>query len=247
MKSKTIKETSGRRQCCRFPSNSHKNLSRRYDKRILIVTVGEQEKPIFEGLRVANNVDIVFLLASKFTENKAEEIKKSIEQIYHVQIVLIDEVSFDDIIKKIVFIHKENLNSEFLYNISGGTKIMSLACYTLASFLGEKVFYIFKKQSGEMELIRLPTLKINLDFLRESLSGKKLKFLELIKEKPRTITELSKILKLAKPTISLGYVDKLEQQNLIMRTPSSKRSQKIRITEEGEILLHLKELFNENG
>ncbi len=245
---KIKKDSFSKRRRWNSLTDSISELSRRDSKkRILVVTTGEQERPIFEGFRVINNIDIIYFLASEFTQMIAENISKEIRKIYDAKILIVNEKELEDIIEKIILIHKENPGSEIIYNLTGGTKMMSLSCYIIASLLGERVFYIFKKDDDSMELIELPTLRFNIEFLNK-LSGKKIRLLELIREKPRTLTELSKILKLSKPTISIGYVEKLEQQNLIKKETISRRSQKIGITKTGEIILMLKKsLFKEDG
>ncbi|MBI2647671.1 hypothetical protein HYW99_04285, partial [Candidatus Woesearchaeota archaeon] len=132
-------------------------------KKILITTVGEQEKPLYEGMKVISKIDKVYLLASDFTDNIAEKIKQNISNLYQADVIKINEKELDSIIDSLIELHRKEKNSEFVYNLTGGTKIMSLACHVVASFLGERMLYIFKRGDNSMEIIEVPVLKYNIN------------------------------------------------------------------------------------
>ena len=205
-------------------------------KRILIVTVGEQEKPLYEGLKRVKNIDNVYLLVSKFTEKYAEGIKEGISRIYDSEIIIINEKNLQETIKKIIDLHKKEKNGEFVYNITGGTKIMSAACHVVASFLGEEMFYIFKNKEG-MEFVNVPVLKYNLMQIIDK-KDKKYEILRILSQNKLILTALSDKLKLKKPTV-LGHLDKLLRYNLIASEPNTKD---YNITETGKIFLDLLEV-----
>ena len=209
--------------------------------KILITTVGEQEKPLYEGMKVSSRIDKVYLLASDFTANIAEKIKQNVSNLYQTEIIKINEKELDNIINSLIKLHRKEKNSEFVYNLTGGTKIMSLACHVVASFLGEKMIYIFKKEGNGMEIIEVPVLKYNLNKIIAK-GDKRHSILKLLKEKPRTITELAKILKLEKATVSAGHIKKLKEQNLVEIKELSRNKQSIILSKTGSIFLSLLEV-----
>ena len=210
-------------------------------KKILITTIGEQEKPLYEGMKVISKIDKVYLLASDFTDNIAEKIKQNISNLYQADVIKINEKELDSIIDTLIEIHRKEKNSEFVYNLTGGTKIMSLACHVVASFLGERMLYIFKRGDNSMEIIEVPVLKYNLNKIIAR-DDKRHKILKLLKEKPRTITELAKILKLEKATVSAGHIKKLKEQNLVEIKEISRNKQSIVLSNTGKIFLSLLEV-----
>ena len=81
------------------------HLNKMVKRKILLVTVGEQEKPLYEGIKAVSNVDKVYFLASSFTEKIANNIKGNIAKIYDTEVIKINEKEISDIINKIIEIH----------------------------------------------------------------------------------------------------------------------------------------------
>lgn len=205
-------------------------------KNVLVVTVGEQEKPLYEGFKRIRSIDKVYLLASRFSEKYAEDIKQGISKIYESEIVMINEKNLQETINMVIELHKKEKKCNFVYNITGGTKIMSVACHVVASFLGEEIFYIFKDKES-MEFISVPVLKYNLIDLIDK-KDKKYQILRILSENKLILTALSDKLKLKKPTV-LGHLDKLLKYNLIATESNTKNYS---ITDTGKIFLNLLEV-----
>ena len=210
---------------------------------IMFVPVGEQIKPIYEGFKHVRNIDKVYLLASNKTENYACNIKKRIGYIYDTKIILVDPEKLDDIMEKLIDVVSENRDFAIVSNVTGGTKVMSHACYILCSYLGGEAFYIFKRDDGSMEHVEMPILKIKLNSIIEESSTRE-KILKKLSEKDYNfLSLLAKDLRIKDSTLS-ALLDKLEEQGLV-HTERRGRNLKIRISKTGKILLKLRKLKNE--
>jgi len=210
---------------------------------IMFIPVGEQVKPIYEGFKYVRGVDKVYLLASDKTEKYAQNIKNRIEYIYKTEIVQIHPEKLDDIMEKLIDIIAENKDEKIISNITGGTKVMSHACYILCSYLGGDAFYIFKRDDGSMEYVEMPMLKIKLNSIIEERSTKKRILEKLMKKDYDSLTSLAKELRIRESTLS-ALLDSLKEQGLIHKERNG-RTSRIRISKTGKILLKLRKLKNE--
>ncbi len=107
---------------------------------------------------------------------------------------------------KNIMILKEKIQNEknkVIVNITGGRKILSLATYVAAASCPnvEKILYYYNN-----EIILIPK-EYNLTKFEQ-------KILDIIKEKPKKITEIAKELNVKKPLIS-RYVSQLEKKGFI--------------------------------
>ena len=195
---------------------------------IMFVPVGEQMKPIYEGFRHVRNVNKVYLLASNKTENYARDIKNRIKYIYDTDIVLVDPEKLDDIMEKLIDIIAENRNESIISNVTGGTKVMSHACYILCSYLGGDAFYIFKRDDGSMEYVEMPMLKIRLNSVIEERSTRERILEKLMERDYNSLSLLARDLRIKDSTLS-ALLDKLEDQGLV-HTERRGRNLKIRIS-----------------
>ena len=211
-------------------------------QRILFVTVGESMEPIYEGFKRVKDIDIVYYLVSGKTRQFAEKLTKELSNIYKSNITEIDPMNLDVAINKLIEVQK-NLRGNIIYNLSGATKVMVLACYIVACFKSHAAFYIFKKDNGNMEYVEVPILRFDLRNIIDK-DKRKCEILRLLSNKPLPITELAMIMKLKKSTVS-GHIDKLEENVFIEREPIDKRSSKLKLTKTGEITLSI--LDSESG
>ena len=209
---------------------------------IMFIPVGEQIKPIYEGFKYVKNIENVYLLASSKTEKYAREIKDKISAIYKTEIILVHPEKLDDIMEKLIDIIAENKDEKIISNITGGTKVMSHACYILCSYLGGDAFYIFKN-NGDMEYVEMPMLKIKLNSIIEERSTKKRILEKLMKKDYDSLTSLAKELRIRESTLS-ALLDSLKEQGLIHKERNG-RTSRIRISKTGKILLKLRKLKNE--
>jgi len=206
------------------------------ERQILIATVGEQEVPLFEGFKRVKDIDKVYFLASKVTQEHAEKIKKGITKIYDSDIIIINEKDLEKIIYKLIELHKKERQSSFMYNVTGGTKIMSLACHVVASFLGERIFYIFKNEKS-MEFVEVPLLKYDL-YRIITRNDRKCDILKMLRnQQSMSLTDISNKITLKKPTV-LGHLSKLVGHNLVRQ----EKGKGYCITDTGKIFLDMLEV-----
>ncbi|RLI91249.1 MAG: hypothetical protein DRO95_04715 [Candidatus Altiarchaeales archaeon] len=207
---------------------------------IMFVPVGEQIKPIYEGFKYVKNIEKVYLIASNKTERYAHDIKKRIEYIYDTEIVLVDPEKLDDIMEKLIDVVSENKDREIISNITGGTKVMSHACYILCSYLGGDAFYIFKRDDGSMEYVDMPMLKIKLNSVIEDRSTRERILEKLMESEYDSMTSLARELRIKDSTLSV-ILDQLKEQGLVILERSG-RNLRIKISKTGKILLRLRKL-----
>ncbi|MBI5332530.1 MAG: ArsR family transcriptional regulator [Candidatus Aenigmarchaeota archaeon] len=206
---------------------------------ILIVTVGEKKEPLYEGIKQSKKKKKIYYLATKETENVAVSLCSEFRNLYDSDIVIVDPESFCDIVSSVVEILRKEGNNVILFNITGGTKLMSLACYSVANLIGSSCFYIHKCREGMKKFI-LPIIQIpEMKYIGKN--KRKFQILELLSGKPYSLTELTIMLKLRKPTV-IGHLKKLEGINLVERC-NIDRNQILQITESGRIVI---KLFGEN-
>lgn len=209
---------------------------------IMFIPVGEQVKPIYEGFKFVKNIGGVYLLASNKTEKYAQEIKSKIEEIYKTEILFIHPERLDDIMEKLIEIIGRNKGQKIISNITGGTKVMSHACYILCSYLGGDAFYIFKRDDESMEYVEMPMLKIKLNSIIEEKSTRKRILEKLIEKDYGSLSSLAKDLRIKDSTLS-ALLDSLEEQGLV-HLERNKKNLKIKISKTGRIIFRLKELEN---
>jgi len=210
---------------------------------IMLIPVGEQIKPIYEGFKYVKNINRIYLIASNKTEEFANDINKKIKYIYNTEIVLVDPEKLDDIMEKLIDIVSENRDERIISNITGGTKVMSHACYILCSYLGGDAFYIFKRDDGSMEYVEMPMLKIRLNSVIEKKSTRERILEKLMKKEYDSMTSLAKELRIKDSTLSV-ILDQLKEQGLVILERSG-RNLRIRISKTGKIIFKLKKLKNE--
>lgn len=111
---------------------------------ILVNLIGEQPIPnllLIKYLKPTENL----LLYSDTTENTA----KRLERLVECKKIKIEPYDIDEIIKKI-YPHLE-VNQELIFNITGGTKIMSVALFKIA--LDKKANFVYLQSEGNKSLI----------------------------------------------------------------------------------------------
>ncbi len=177
------------------------------------MTVGEETKPIYEGFKYVKEINEVYLIATEKTKTFAEEICRNMKNVYsNIKIVEVSTDSVEDILFKLNQDIKVNLNTHIISNITGGTKIMTLALYIYTSVLNGSVFYILKLDDEKMIKIDVPTLEYNF-----SIDRSKRKIIETLyqyKDKKITQTQLAKLLKRKESTVKYS-LDNLKKNNLV--------------------------------
>jgi len=108
-----------------------------------ITIIGGQTVPVFWGIKV-HNPNVVHLLCtqdSKDNNSVFEELFPDI-QFYSYQVSPFD---FSEIENQVKHIIENNPNTEFELNLTGGTKVMALACYNVFKSHNYNAFYIDQK------------------------------------------------------------------------------------------------------
>ncbi|MEM1988964.1 MAG: ArsR family transcriptional regulator [Candidatus Woesearchaeota archaeon] len=202
--------------------------------KILFVSVGEQEVPILKTFSSISGYETIYLISSNKTKNVAQEIKKKISQIYEkVEIELVDAYDLHEILSKIL---KLSNGKVVEFNLTGGTKVMTLAFYIAAILLESKCIYY----SLEDRLIEIPV--ISRSWFNRNLNGKKIHILNYLLKKNYAVKELSEILKLSPQTVE-GHLKTLEYLNFIRREKVGKNTC-ISITEIGKLYVEIAEILN---
>ncbi|MEM4396940.1 MAG: ArsR family transcriptional regulator [Candidatus Woesearchaeota archaeon] len=202
--------------------------------KILFVSVGEQEVPILKTFSSISGYETIYLISSNKTKNVAQEIKKKISQIYEkVEIELVDAYDLHEILSKILKLSKGKVVE---FNLTGGTKVMTLAFYIAAILLESKCIYY----SLEDRLIEIPV--ISRSWFNRNLNGKKIVLLNYLLKKNYTVKELSEMLKLSPQTVE-GHLKTLEYLNFIRREKVGKNTC-ISITEIGKLYVEIAEILN---
>lgn len=208
------------------------------ERKIYVASVGEEKRPVFYGLKHVRYVDKILLVHSNETKDVAYEIKDVFDElgIYETLLVEVDPRSIDDVIDELVkFVKKHSLiNYEYVSNISGGTKPMSIGVYIFTSIMNGESFYVFKKSENEMEILDIPSLKIDIEGILgvRKRSKAKIRICKALIESPRTLSELSRSLGYSKTSIKF-HLEFLENNGLI------RKNKKIEITPLGKIAVSL--------
>lgn len=210
---------------------------------IMFVPIGEQIKPIYEGFKYVKNVDKVYLLASKKTLKYANEVNEKISEIYNTEIIDINPEELDDVICKLIEIAEKHRNEKVISNVTGGTKIMSLSCYILCSYLGGDAFYIFKTDDNKMKCIEMPILKIKLNSIIDEKSTRSRILEKLMEHEYNSLTSLAKDLRIKNSTLS-ALLDDLQEQGLV-KLGRTGRKLKIEISKTGKIIYKIRKFKNE--
>ncbi|MEM4347159.1 MAG: DUF6293 family protein [Candidatus Altiarchaeota archaeon] len=210
---------------------------------IMFVPVGEQIKPIYEGFKYVKNVDKVYLLASKKTIGYASEVSEKIGEIYNTEILDVTPEELDNVICKLIEVAEKHKKDKVVSNVTGGTKIMSLSCYILCSYLGGDAFYIFKTDEGKMRYIEMPVLKIKLNSIIEEKSTRSRILEKLMEREYSSLTSLAKELRIKNSTLS-ALLDDLSEQGLI-KLKREGRKLKIEISKTGKIIYKIRKFKNE--
>ncbi len=209
--------------------------------KIMLVPVGEELAPIYEGFKHVKEVSKVFLIASNKTRENALKIKQDLDKIHDFELIIVLADTLDEIITSILEKISNFNNLELVSNLTGGTKIMSIACYILTMLLEGTAFYIFNN-NNKMVYVEIPLLKIELkDMLKEK--GTKFKVLSLIAEnKEISLKELSEKLGLKSSSIH-NHLFSLKKKNLINIEKNSKlfftRKMRLSLTKTGKIVYTL--------
>jgi len=212
--------------------------------KIFLVPVGEQMKPLYEGFRYVKNIEQVYLICSDYTRKMAEEMKDKLSAVYKIEVIETKAERIDEIIDDIITVIGDFRNKRIISNISGGTKIMSLACYILSSYTQGFSFYIFKDENAEMRYVEVPSLKINIDLFVKN-NSKKFKLLEKLSKKDYFLNQLSKELNIKSSTTN-AHIYTLERAGMV-RTERMGRKLMIKITSTGKLIHTLVKLKHRMG
>lgn len=197
--------------------------------KLLIASVGEQKEPIVRLFSKISGYDQIYLVVTNETLEVANQVSSELNKIFNkITVVLVDAFDINDIISKIILISKKK---DVEFNITGGTKIMSLALYIASMMLNAKSYYYTLNDT----LITLP--RLNLELLKQMLSEKKFQILKKLYNRDYSLSELSNFLKIKVQTVE-GHLSKLEKNDLIEKYRKNK-STYVKITDVGKLYLNL--------
>ncbi len=148
---------------------------------------------------------------------------------------------FYEILERLMIDLKEE-DDNILLNLTGGPKTMTVAAALVSLFLGIRVIYVPEQDNGKVEPFELPLFRIPYSRV---LTDKQLKVLKAVmKQKPNSLDELAKILRLKNATITF-HIRRLENLGAIeleddpdnrkLRVPQVTTAGKIMLLAEGEI------------
>lgn len=204
-------------------------------KRIMVIPVGEQIKPLLYGFRFFSEIDEVILLYSSDTEKECKKIEKIIEEsnlALKITRIECDPKNLTSIIYNLkkYLVLEGRIKDEIIFNITGGTKIMSLGCYIFSLIFGGGCFYIFKEKNGKMSFQKVPVLKTQ--SLEKIVSSKvKQKIIDYLFEKKKAALREIKELFNLKPSTVLYYLKELIKEGIV-----EKNEKKYSLTKFGELV-----------
>lgn len=209
-------------------------------KKILLIPVGEQLSPLLYGMKYCGEIDEVILLHTSKTKKHSKKIEKNLKEIFFIKKINqleCDARNLPSILNTLLNkLSQYNLKNLYIIsNLSGGTKMMALACYILASFFNGFSFYIFKKNE-EMEYVEVPNIKIK---IWEKLNPQRLRYriIKLLEVKECRLSELSKQLGIKESTTTY-YLNDMENEGWIRRV-----GKRYKVTEFGRLAKCLADLL----
>ncbi len=218
------------------------------DKVIIIV-----ENEIFTNPNIGRNP----LITTSINEVKtiADMLNKSFEIKY------IPSISLENIRNAVLDIFNEHPKSNFYFNITGGTKILSNGLFMMSIWIGGVTYYV--DESGSLQILTIPKIKIenieknpNFITLLETLSiyenkGILQKILfDKMKKEYKPIKEVNKISKrdLSRGTLS-KWIQDLTSWGLITTeyVENSKKEKMIKLTDDGLFTLKFVKASNKRN
>lgn len=214
--------------------------------KILIIPVGEQITPLMYGIKYLGDVEDVLLLHSQETLKIAKKLEKKLKEtklFKNIYKIKVDPRDISDVLDNLSkffknYVKDKNNKTErikIVVNLSGGTKIMSIACYIFSIFFEGECFYIFKK-NDDMEFVEVPTIRVKLfeEIMPES---KKYQILKLLKDSPKTLREIAGSVKI-KDSTAYYHVLVLQKYGWIRF-----ENKKYFITNLGRLILSIIQIF----
>ncbi len=212
--------------------------------KIMLIPVGEQTQPLYEGFRHYNGIKKIILIYTNKTHEMAMEIKRWAEKMIE-HVVLVETVASDigTIIDNVVSKCPEIIYPEahVISNLSGGTKPMSHACYVITSITGGESFYIFLNDKNKMEFVEMPRLNVCLgDIFSEKKRGSKtrIRMLRSIYAGNHSLASISRSVGIKKPSV-LNHLRKLADAGLVDYNGKS-----VTLTTTGRLVLRIKSILD---
>jgi len=208
---------------------------------------GDPKAPVIAGVQLYGNCSKLYLVGSdRGAFNEVREIYKPIGRPEIAPLVRIDAYDFNDIMKNIIRIFREETskNKELLFfvNVTGGTKVMTAGALVAAHYIGATPYYIKKDNvKVEMPIPKIPP---------RSLSEEQTSILKLLAKAEQRYIFLSqsniaeRVTRTKSGRVSPQKVSYhctvLENAGYIRREPNDKdkRAHEIHLTEMGSMSLH---------
>jgi len=133
-----------------------------------LATIGQYTKDLTINGLTRSEWDFAYLFPSSATRDTAIEIKNYFLQNQKIiaERIFIKEIdpynfwnSLVGILEVIYDIKSKNVKNSIIVDISGGTRIMSIALHYAGTLVNAKIIYILEDKSGERKKLTLPRLK----------------------------------------------------------------------------------------
>lgn len=144
--------------------------------KIHITLLGQETLPLYYLVKTFPQ-DVVYVLCTAQNKSESKNFQQILTEFVKCNIVEVDAYDAKSVFNACENIHNQyGIDSEYSYNLTGGTKIMALAAYSIALKHNAKIFYTDSKQCISLPSFEADTLKCSVDtktLIR--LQGQKLK------------------------------------------------------------------------
>ncbi len=108
--------------------------------KIQITILGKEPLPVYYAITEFDS-DMIHLIGTKENRSIGKRIKSVVEKSVPCKIHIVEAYNPTDMVNVCETIHSKSPNDEYIYNLTGGTKIMSLAAFSIAVKYGAKTIY----------------------------------------------------------------------------------------------------------
>lgn len=131
--------------------------------KIHITLLGQETLPLYYLVKTFPQ-DVVYVLCTAQNKSESKNFQQILTEFVKCNIVEVDAYDAKSVFNACENIHNQyGIDSEYSYNLTGGTKIMALAAYSIALKHNAKIFYTDSKQCISLPSFEADTLKCSVD------------------------------------------------------------------------------------